>query len=67
MIENGESCDAVMLQLKALHGSLNKVSDLLIQSHLTECLPGLLAQQASPEIDLFLSEFSDLVLNARRR
>ncbi len=62
MIEDGEDCLALLLQIKALHGALAKVSQVLMREHLTNCVPEKLDGDDRAELQRNLAEVSDLIL-----
>ena len=38
MIERGEDCSDVLIQLAAVKGEINKISQLILQEHLNHCI-----------------------------
>ena len=38
MVERGEDCSDVIIQLAAVRGELNKISQLLLKEHLEHCI-----------------------------
>lgn len=50
MIEDGVDCPAVLRQIMALHGALDKVSPILMGEHLSACIPE--DMQADDRLDL---------------
>ncbi len=38
MVETGEDCSDVLIQLSAVRGELNKISQLILKEHLDHCI-----------------------------
>ncbi len=41
MLEEGEPCDQVLLQLSAVKSAMNKLTQILLQDHYDHCLLGM--------------------------
>jgi DNA-binding FrmR family transcriptional regulator len=65
MVEEGEDCPAVLRQIKALHGALDKVGIILMAEHLNTCIPNELQVDDREGLEKALDEVSDLLLETR--
>ncbi len=66
MIEDGVDCPAVLRQIMALQGALDKVSQILMGDHLAACIPGDLKRDARKDLERALADVSSLLLVTRR-
>ena len=66
MVEDGDECPAVLRQIMALHGALEKVSQILMAEHLNNCIPNELQGDERRGLERALDEVSDLLLEARQ-
>lgn len=44
MLEAGEDCESILIQLSAVNGGVHRVTYLLLESHLQECVRDAIAQ-----------------------
>jgi DNA-binding FrmR family transcriptional regulator len=65
MFEEGEECPSILRQIIAVHGALDKVSQILMREHLTQCLPNDLNADQRGKLEKALAEVSELVLEAQ--
>jgi len=38
MVEEGHDCSEVLIQLAAVRGAINKVSEIILKDHLSNCI-----------------------------
>ncbi|HOI75535.1 MAG TPA: metal-sensitive transcriptional regulator [Syntrophales bacterium] len=54
MIEDGQSCDQVLLQLSAVRAALNKATKILLEDHFDQCV---LNKNKDKDLEKELMEF----------
>jgi DNA-binding FrmR family transcriptional regulator len=60
MVEEGEDCVDVLLQISAVRGALAKVAQALLESHLQTCVRGAFASRNAAKSERQLEELVDL-------
>ncbi|MEG2014665.1 MAG: metal-sensitive transcriptional regulator [Clostridia bacterium] len=58
MVSEGKSCDAILLQLTAIKGSIEKLSKLVIIEHAKHCVKKSIEEQNMAEYDEFVEVLS---------
>ena len=51
MVERGEDCSDVLIQLAAVRGELNRISQLILKEHLTHCIADAIETKDTEAID----------------
>jgi DNA-binding FrmR family transcriptional regulator len=51
MVENGQDCSDVLVQLAAVKGELNKIGKVLLQEHIEHCIVEAAAEGDMEEIE----------------
>lgn len=54
MVEDGKSCDEVLLQIAAIKASVHKVGLVIMESHLMDCMTGEDGQVDREELEKML-------------
>ena len=62
MIEYGDDCPAILRQITALHGALDKVSRIMMGVHLTSTIQDVLQGDDRVGLERALDEVSNLLL-----
>jgi DNA-binding FrmR family transcriptional regulator len=65
MVDDGDECPAVLRQILAVQGALEKVSQILMAEHLSDCIPNELQGDDRKGLERALDEVSDLLLESR--
>lgn len=65
MVEDGVDCPAVLRQIVALQGALDKVSQILMGEHLAACIPDDLQGNEREDLKRALIDVSNLLLATR--
>ena len=66
MAENEYDPHAVLQQIMALHGALEKIRLILMRGHLANCIPNLLDADERIELKRTLTELEEFLTGARR-
>ena len=51
MVERGEDCSDVLIQLAAVKGEINKISQLILKEHLDHCIVHAIEENDTKELD----------------
>ncbi|MBR4455870.1 MAG: metal-sensing transcriptional repressor [Solobacterium sp.] len=51
MIERGEDCSDVLIQLAAVRGEINRISQLLLKEHLDHCIMHAIEEQDTDALE----------------
>ncbi|MFV1859132.1 MAG: metal-sensitive transcriptional regulator [Anaerolineales bacterium] len=65
MVESGADCLAVVHQINAVRGALDKVGQLVIQEHLIGCIPDSFSGEDSDLRGELVAELTDLIALSR--
>ncbi|NLI90163.1 MAG: metal-sensing transcriptional repressor [Epulopiscium sp.] len=61
MIENGEDCGEVLIQLSAVTGALNSAGKIILKDHMEHCIAHAVETGDNETIDKFLKTINYLV------
>ena len=67
MVEEDEDIYAIIRQVMAVRGALDKVSQILVRDHLSNCLPDGLLDKDRANLEKALTEVGELLLDVRIR
>jgi len=65
MVESGADCLAVMRQINAVQGALDKVAQLTLKEHLTSCIPDSFSNEDPDFREDLVAELADLIALSR--
>ncbi len=65
MVESGADCPAVVRQINAVQGALDKVAQLVLQEHLISCIPDSFSGKDSDLRGELVAELTDLIALSR--
>ncbi len=60
MIENDKYCIDIIRQIQAVQAALNKVSTIILESHLNSCLVSAIQGEEQEDRDRVLREITDI-------
>jgi DNA-binding FrmR family transcriptional regulator len=61
MVESGADCPAVVRQINAIQGALDKVAQLVLQEHLNNCIPDSFSGEDSDLRGELVDELTNLI------
>ena len=65
MVESGADCLAVVRQINAVQGALDKVAQLVLREHLLSCLPDSFSREDPDLRGELVAELADLIALSR--
>jgi DNA-binding FrmR family transcriptional regulator len=66
MVEDGAYCIDVLHQIQAVHAALNKVSTLILDDHLNNCVVTAIRSEDLAKRERVLSEIADIFEAAKK-